>query len=58
MGMPHLVRKRSNGRPSAWNLDAFIRLYIAGQGGIDDGLIYLVGLVVVVLAVLSFFGLR
>ena len=43
-----------------WNLDAACRLYARRDKEEDsmNGLIYLVGLVVVILAVLSFFGLR
>ncbi len=61
--MPHFCMMRSEHAPGVQFLGTFVyRLRLSGTAHMEeetmDGLIYLVGLIVIILAILSFFGLR
>ena len=53
------VRSQQNGTDTPWNYYSDVRLFPrSSQEAAMNGIIYLIGLIVVILAILSFFGLR
>lgn len=53
------VRSLQNGTAAPWNYYSGVPLFPrSSQEAAMNGIIYLIGLIVVILAILSFFGLR
>jgi hypothetical protein len=51
--------RKQNGSDTPWNYYSRLRLFPrSSQEAAMNGIIYLIGLIVVILAILSFFGLR
>jgi hypothetical protein len=51
--------RKLNGSETPWNYYSGVRLFPrSSQEAAMNGIIYLIGLIVVILAILSFFGLR
>jgi hypothetical protein len=51
--------RKQNGSDTSWNYYSGVRLFPrSSQEATMNGIIYLIGLIVVILAILSFFGLR
>jgi hypothetical protein len=56
---PNERSRKQNGKAAPWNNYSGVRLFPrSSQEAAMNGIIYLIGLIVVILAILSFFGLR
>jgi hypothetical protein len=53
-----LPARKQNGAVAPWNHYSRVPLFPRWQEAAMNGIIYLIGLIVVILAILSFFGLR
>jgi hypothetical protein len=49
---------KQNGKAAPWNNYSGVPLFPRSSEAAMNGIIYLIGLIVVILAILSFFGLR